>query len=110
MRKRLSQRGSDRIAKLDRVSEPAPTSEVERSESRPRVPDAVPPAWLDRLLAAAMDLPYASGERAVLEATVDAVAAILPAYGVGATWIPEGGSRRDRVVVRRVPEGVADRV
>jgi signal transduction histidine kinase len=110
MRKRLTQRGSDRIAKLDRASEPAPASDVERSESRPRVPDAVPPAWLDRLLAAAMDLPYASGERAVLEATVEAVAAILPAYGVGATWIPEAGGRRDRVVVRRVPEGVADRV
>jgi len=39
------------------------------------------------------------GERAVLDATVDAVAAILPAYGVGATWIPEAGNRRDRVVV-----------
>src|SRR5207237_4383701 len=105
MRKRLPQRGNERVAKLDRTSEPAPASDVERSESRPRVPDALPPAWLDRLLAAAMDLPYASGERAVLEATIDAVAAILPAYGVGATWIPEVGNRRDRVVVRRVPDG-----
>jgi signal transduction histidine kinase len=110
MRKRLTQRSSDGVAKLDRSSDPAPTSDVERSESRPRVPDAVPTAWLDRLLAAAMDLPYASGERAVLDALVDAVAGILPAYGVGATWIPEVASGRDRVVVRRVPEGVSDRV
>jgi signal transduction histidine kinase len=110
MRKRLTQRSGNGVAKLDRSSDPAPASDVERSESRPRVPDAVPTEWLDRLLAAAMDLPYASGERAVLDATVDAVAAILPAYGVGATWIPEVGNRRERVVVRRVPEGVSERV
>ncbi len=111
MRKRLTQRGAEGgAAKLDRPSEPAPASDGEHSEARPRLPDVVPTSWLDRLLVAAMDLPLASGERAVIEAVVEAVAGILPAYGVGVAWIPDpSAARRDRVLVRRVPAGMPER-
>lgn len=81
--------------------EVAPATDPKRSTSRPRVPDAVPTAWLDRLLVAAIDLPLARGERAVLRAVLESVAAILPNYAVGASWSPEPGRPlRDRVVLR----------
>jgi signal transduction histidine kinase len=81
----------------------------ESSSQWPRVPDVVPAAWLDRLLAAAVDLPLASGERAVVTAVVEAVAAILPGYAVGACFVPVGASTpRDQVLVRRLPEGMRE--
>jgi signal transduction histidine kinase len=81
----------------------------ERSSQRPRVPDVVPAAWLDRLLAAAVDLPLASGERAVVTAVVEAVAAILPGYAVGACFVPVGVSTpRDQGFVKRLPEGMRE--
>ena len=81
----------------------------EPSSQWPRVPDVVPAAWLDRLLAAAVDLPLASGERAVVTAVVEAVAAILPGYAVGACFVPVGAATpRDQVLVRRLPEGIRE--
>ena len=81
----------------------------EPSAQWPRVPDVVPAAWLDRLLAAAVDLPLASGERAVVTAAVEAVAAILPGYAVGACFVPMGASTpRDQVLVKRLPEGMRE--
>lgn len=81
----------------------------EPSSQRARVPDVVPAAWLDRLLAAAVDLPLSSGERAVVTAVVEAVAAILPGYAVGACFVPAGASTpRDQVLVRRLPEGTQE--
>jgi len=81
----------------------------EPSSQWPRVPDVVPAAWLDRLLAAAVDLPLASGERAVVTAIVEAVAAILPGYAVGACFVPVGAATpRDQVLVRRLPEGIRE--
>jgi len=81
----------------------------ESSSQWPRVPDVVPAAWLDRLLAAAVDLPLASGERAVVAAVVDAVAAILPGYAVGACFVPAGASTpRDQLLVKRLPEGMRE--
>jgi C4-dicarboxylate-specific signal transduction histidine kinase len=66
----------------------------------------VPASWLDRLLAAVIDLPLAAGERAVVEGMVDALAAILPGYALGACFVPEpGAGRRERLVVKRLPEG-----
>jgi len=61
-------------------------------------------AWLDRLLVAMIDLPLSSGELAVVEAVVDAVGAILPAYAVGARLGPgAAAARRDPLIVKRVP-------
>src|SRR5579872_3863270 len=88
--------------------EVAPVSDPERSTSRPRVPDVVPTAWLDRLLVAAIDLPLARGERAVLKVVLESVAAILPNYSVATRWVPEPGrGLRDRVVMR-LPLGAVD--
>ena len=88
----------------------APVSDTELSSSRPRVPDLVPSAWLDRLLVAAIDLPLPSGERAVVETLIAAAADIVPAHAVGACLVPEPGANRlARVVVRKLPEGVRDR-
>jgi two-component system NtrC family sensor kinase len=83
----------------------------EPSSQRSRVPDVVPAAWLDRLLAAAVDLPVTSGERAVVTALVDALAAILPDYAVGACFVPDGSSTPrlgEQVLVKRLPEGVRE--
>ncbi|MGD0675679.1 MAG: ATP-binding protein [Polyangiaceae bacterium] len=109
MRKRTSQpAGQGEIGKFDALSDPAPVSDTELPSSRRRVPD-VPTAWLDQLLVAAIDLPVSSGERSVLEATVNSVAAILPTYAVGICWVPDAGSgRRERVILRRWPEGTPE--
>lgn len=81
----------------------------EPSSQRSRVPDVVPAAWLDRLLAAAIDLPVTSGDRAVVTAVVDAVGGILPDYAVGACFVPAASSTpRDQVLVKRLPEGVRE--
>jgi two-component system NtrC family sensor kinase len=91
--------------------DPAPVSKTEVS-SLLRVPDAVPLGWLDRLLVAVIDLPIAQGERAVVEAIVDAVAGILPAYAVGASVGPDivgaGAGAAGPLVVRRWPEGLPE--
>jgi two-component system, NtrC family, sensor kinase len=93
----------------------APSGDREVSSSRARLLDVVPIAWLDQLLVAALDLPLSSGEPAVVEALVNAVAAILPSHAVGACFIPDpdAASResdpRDAWVVKRLPEGVVER-
>ncbi len=93
--------------------DPAPVSKTEVS-SLSRVPDAVPLGWLDRLLVAVIDLPVARGERAVVEAIVDAVAGILPAYAVGASVDPDivelraSAAAEGPLVVRRWPEGLPE--
>lgn len=81
----------------------------ESSSQRARVPDLVPAEWLDRLLAAAIDLPLASGDRALVTALVEAVAGILPGYAVGACFVPQAASTpRDQVLVRRLPDGMRE--
>lgn len=96
---------SSRSPKLDVKSESGPPSDGEISSSRPKVPDAVPAAWLDRLLVSAVDLPLSDGQQAVVETLAASVAAILPAYAVGVCLAADAGNgRSDPVVVRRVPE------
>ncbi len=92
----------------------APISDREVSSSRARLLDVVPIAWIDQLLVAALDLPLSGGEPAVVEALVDAVAAILPSYAVGACFIPEydpasHDASRGSLVVKRLPEGFVER-
>src|SRR5580704_6512833 len=87
----------------------APISDREVSSSRARVLDVVPIAWLDQLLVAALELPLSGGEQVVAEALVDAVAAILPSYAVGAYFVPEpGGPRSDPSVIKRLPAGTVE--
>jgi two-component system NtrC family sensor kinase len=107
----VQRRDDGSIAGFDRLSDPAPVSDTELSVSRRRLAEAVPSAWLDRLLVAAIDLPLQGGERAVVEALVDSVAAIVPSHAMGACWVPEsGGTRRERAAVLRLPGGApADR-
>jgi two-component system NtrC family sensor kinase len=92
----------------------APTSDREVSSSRARLLDVVPIAWIDQLLVAALDLPLSAGEPAVVEALVDAVAAILPSYAVGACFVPDPDgahepASRASLIVKRLPEGVVER-
>lgn len=86
----------------------APISDREVSSSRARLLDVVPVAWLDQLLVAVPGLPLASGEPAVVEAMVEAITGILPAYAVGACYLadPEGDPAEQRVFTR-LPEGMA---
>ncbi|HEY6460415.1 MAG TPA: ATP-binding protein [Polyangiaceae bacterium] len=122
MRKARVQRTTGvHAARTDRASQTVP-SEAGPSDGRgepvavetpsaahARVPDLVPAAWLDRLLVAAVELPLASGDRVVVEGVVDVLAAILPDHAVGACFAPEPGTgRRDRLVVKRLPAGIAD--
>ena len=91
------------------ASEPPASVETHGSAEHTKVPELVPAAWLDRLLVTAVDLPVASGERAVVEAMVDALSGILPEYAFGACFAPEPGSgSRDRVVVKKLPEGAPE--
>jgi two-component system NtrC family sensor kinase len=108
--------------RLSRESDAAPLL-VQGSAPHARVPGEVPAAWLDRLLAATLDLPLAQGPRAIAESLVDALAFILPTYAVGACVVPDeaphvararrpargapGGeaSGQEPVVVTRLPEG-----
>jgi signal transduction histidine kinase len=99
--------GDGRAAQTHPSSEPVPQSNTEVSSPRVRVPDVVPTGWLDRLLLAVIDLPLTSGERAVVEAVVDAVGAILPSYAIGACLGPEAGSS-EPVVIKRSPARVIE--
>ena len=87
-----------------------PLGEREPSASRARLLDVVPVAWLDQLLVAALELPLAFGECAVVDSLVNSVAAMLPTYAVGACFVPEpGASKSDPLIVKRLPEGVRER-
>jgi signal transduction histidine kinase len=95
--------------RVARESQTVPSGEQEVSEPHARVPDVIPASWLDRFLVAIVDLPLASGERAVVEAMVDALASILPGFAVGACFAPEpGAGRREQLVVKRLPEGCVE--
>jgi len=110
MRKRPMSQAGDDLATGARgsVVTPAPVS-TEVSSPRVRAPHVVPAAWLDRLLVALIELPVASGERAVVEAVVDAVGGILPSHSVGACLGSESGpgslasAAGEPLVVKRMP-------
>jgi two-component system, NtrC family, sensor kinase len=84
--------------------------EREASSSRARLLDVVPLAWLDQLLLATLELPLLRGERDVVEALVNSVAAILPAFAVGACFVPEqGATQGEPSIVKRLPESTRER-
>jgi two-component system, NtrC family, sensor kinase len=86
--------------------EASSSPKAEASSSRKRILDLVPAAWLDRLLATAIDLPLLRGERAVVEAVVEAVAAIADGYAVGACFVQTNESTTtEQRVVARLPVG-----
>src|ERR1700733_10757517 len=109
MRKGQARESSDRRATRSvRESQTVPATE-DASLPQASVAELVPAGWLDQLFVAALDLPLASGERAVGEALVDALAAILPGHAVPACFAPEpGNGRRDQLVVKRLPEGLVE--
>ena len=85
------------------------TSPGEVSSHFPRVPEVVPSGWADRLLVASCDLPIEAGAHSVIEAMVDALASILPAYAVGACYVPEpSDGPREQVVIKRVPDRIVE--
>jgi two-component system NtrC family sensor kinase len=100
-----SERESD--VRLERASDKVPAGTQEVSSPHARVPELVPAAWLDRLLAAVVELPLVAGDRAVVEAMVDAVASILPSCAVGVCFVPLG---QTPIYVKRLPEGAAEGV
>jgi two-component system, NtrC family, sensor kinase len=103
----LEENGERHATRSVRESQPLPPPPQEESSAHARIPDVVPAAWIDRLFMAALDLPLAAGERAVVEAMVDALAAILPGHAVAACFAPEPGTgRREQLVVERLPRGV----
>jgi two-component system NtrC family sensor kinase len=103
----LEENGERHVTRSVRESPTLPPSSQEGSSSHARIPDVVPAAWIDRLFMAAVDLPLAAGEHAVVEAMVDGLAAILPEYAVAACFTPEPGTgRREQLVVERLPRGV----
>jgi signal transduction histidine kinase len=70
------------------------------------VPEGVPARWLEELLVASMQLPLCSGEGAVYDAMVGALAGILPRYAVGACFAAETERGvRGQVVVTRLADG-----
>ncbi|MDP8998912.1 MAG: ATP-binding protein [Myxococcota bacterium] len=79
------------------------------TSSHARIPDVVPAGWLDRLLVAALDLPIMHGERAVVDAAVDAVQAIVPGCAVGVCLVPRPDSRvPEQIVIQRLPAGTVE--
>jgi len=101
----LSER-SDRKATGRRPAVAVDDQEV--SASRARIPDAVPAGWLDRLLAATLDLPLDQGDRAAVDAVLAALVAIAPGYAFGACVAAEPGAWAEQLVVSVLPEGVAE--
>jgi signal transduction histidine kinase len=82
------------------------TDAFEKSAQRPRVPDSPPARWLDELLVSSMQLPLCSGESAVYDSMVGALAGILPRYAVGACFAAEiERGIRGQVVVTRIADG-----
>jgi two-component system NtrC family sensor kinase len=101
--------GEPEARSVVRESQTVPAGDQEVSAPHPRVPDIVPAAWVDRLLLASLDLPLEGGERAVVVAMVDALAAILPGHAAGACFVPAPGAElSERLVVRRLPEGLVE--
>jgi two-component system NtrC family sensor kinase len=102
----MRDRSAQAATKAAVTDDPAIDSDNEASSARARIPDVVPAGWLDRLLVAALELPLLNGERAVVEAAVDAIAAIVPGYAVGACFVRELRSgMREQTIVKRLPEG-----
>jgi two-component system NtrC family sensor kinase len=104
MRDRSGRAATDATSPID-----APPNENEASSARARIPEVVPARLLDRLLVAMLELPLLEGDRAVVEAAVDAVAAIVPACAVGVCFIPLPDAEVvEQTIVKRLPRGATE--
>ena len=105
--RKLTRSGESGAREAQRVGRASDTAPALETAARARLPGEVPAPWLDRLLAAVLDLPLADGQAAVVTALLDAVAAILPGHAVGACFVPEPGGRvQGQVVLTRLPAEV----
>ena len=71
----------------------------------------VPSVWVDRLLVATTELPFAAGQDAVVEATLAVLSSLLPDHALGACLVIAGGDGdAAQKMYRRVPLGGRERV
>jgi len=87
----------------------------ETSSAHARVPGIIPVGLLDRLVVAMLELPILDGERAVVEAAVEAVASMVPNCAVGVCFVPQPNLQSparisEQVVVKRLPQGASEAV
>jgi signal transduction histidine kinase len=102
----MRSRNPFRVTALDAPGERSPASGEETSSPRACIPAIIPAGLLDRLLIAVLDFPVLEGERALVEAAVDAFAAIVPNCAVGICFVAEPDSpAREQFVIKRLPEG-----
>jgi signal transduction histidine kinase len=94
--------GARQALRVNRESGASPPAPPDAGEA----PSSVRGVWLEQLFQAVLDRPVDEGQRAVVTAMVDALAAILPDHAVGACFVPEPGTAsHGQVVVTRLPEG-----
>ena len=109
------------VTKVEAPAESARSSAVEAtlgesrgemSSAHARLPGIIPIGLLDRLFVAMLELPILDGERAVVEAIVEAVASMVPTCAVGVCFVPEAVSMApgisEQVVIKRLPQGASE--
>jgi two-component system, NtrC family, sensor kinase len=106
------------VTKVEAPTESTPlssTSEAgsgETSSAHARLPGIIPIGLLDRLFVATLELPILDGERAVVEAMVEAVAATVPTCAVGVCFVLHDASTAtgisEQVVIERLPHGASE--
>src|SRR5215472_16490329 len=108
----MRSRNTLRVTAVNAPPEPPGASGEEASSARACIPGVIPTGLLDRLLVAIVEFPVLEGERAVIEAAVEAVASIVPSCAVGVCFVPQSGSSDSRageqVVIKRLPEGAPE--
>ncbi len=104
-----SARDAGAAVTVDWRGDAAPISDTELSASRPRAPDVIPQAWLDRLLLATVDLPLATeGERSVVESMLKCVASLLAPHAVGACLAEADPGGDGRIIFRGQTKGLVE--
>ena len=82
----MTQSGKDEQESQERVT--VSSVPISRQERVAIASLDIEAAWLDRLVVAATEMPFASGEAAVVEFLVRALSEIFPDCGVGACFVP----------------------
>jgi two-component system, NtrC family, sensor kinase len=116
---KLSARNRSRlsVSKTEALTEGPPASNKESGKktslAHARVQGIIPVGLLDQLVMAMLELPILDGERAVVEAAVEAVASMLPSCAVGVCFVPQPNLKApakigEQVVVKRLPQGASE--